>query len=230
MSEIIDEDENYIYEILQEKDCIECATFLAHTFTKDNPYELFMKTTYEQFYSDALSLCKSILNTNLSVIARHKQTNEIHGIVQCVDAKTFNPEEHATSDSDGAEQRIDPIMDLMHQSEQSYMKEYEKMYGELKENSVAHILMVGVRSDCHGRGLGTKLNQVFLDHVRRRGFKHVIVDTSSTAIHRIYVTKLKGKVFTSVYGPTYTAKNTNGDDHRPFEHFDNYISFVVIDL
>jgi hypothetical protein len=32
------------------------------------------------------------------------------------------------------------------------MEKYEKKYGELKENSVVHILMAGVRSDCIGRG------------------------------------------------------------------------------
>ena len=152
MSEMIDEDEIYRYEILQEKDCIECATFLAHSFTKHNPYELYMKTTYEQFYTDALSLCKAILNTNLSVIARHKGTNEIHGIVQGVDAKTFNGGEDPTSVADGGEKRIDPLLELMHELERRYLEEYEKKYGKLKENSVVHILMAGVRSDCSGRG------------------------------------------------------------------------------
>jgi len=152
MSQVIDQDETYIYEILQEKDCIECATILAQTFTKHNPYELYMKTSYEQFYTEALSYCKAILNTNLSVIARHKQTNEIHGIVQGADAKTFDGGEDSTSAADGGEKRVDPILELMDESERRYLEEYEKKYGELKENAVVHILMAGVRSDCSGRG------------------------------------------------------------------------------
>jgi hypothetical protein len=110
MSQVIDQDETYTYEILQEKDCIECATFLADTFTKHNPLELYLKTTYQQFYTDALSLCKGILDMNLSVIARDKRTNEIHGIVQDVDAKTFDTGEASTSDADGGEKRFDPSM------------------------------------------------------------------------------------------------------------------------
>ncbi|UJR17977.1 hypothetical protein I4U23_004877 [Adineta vaga] len=79
-------------------------------------------------------------------------------------------------------------------------------------------------------GLGTKLNQVFPDHVRHRGFKYVIVDTTSSTIQHIYVTKLKGKVSTSVSGSTFISKNANGDDYRPLEHFDGDISFIVLYL
>ena len=152
MSQVIDQDDTYTYEILQEKDCIECADFLAHSFTKNNPYELYMKTTYEEFYAGALSLCKAILHTNLSVIARSKQTNELYGIVQGVDAKTFDGGEDPANETDGAKQHVDPLLELMHASEQNYLKEYEKKYGELKENSVVHILMAGVRSESIGKG------------------------------------------------------------------------------
>ena len=79
-------------------------------------------------------------------------------------------------------------------------------------------------------GLGTKLNQVLLEHARRRGFKHVIVDATSPSIHHIYAEKLNGKVFSSVYAPTWIAKNENGDDYRPFEFFDAAITFIVMDL
>ncbi|CAF1651055.1 unnamed protein product [Adineta ricciae] len=231
MSKILDQDDNYTYEILQDKDCVECATFLAHTFTKDNPYEIFMKTTFEQFFPDALALCQGIVSTNLSVIARHKQTNQIDGIIQGIDLNTPDDEEDSTADTDaGGEKRADPILQLIHQSKEDYIKEYEKTHGELKQNSVAHILMVGVRSDCHGKGLASKLNQVFLDHIRRQGFKHVIVDTTSAAIQHIYVTKLKGTVFKSVHAPTFITKNTNGDEYRPLEHFDSNVLLVVIDL
>ena len=152
MSPAIDQDDTYTYEILQEQDCIECAVFLAHSFTKHNPYELYMKTTYEQFQAGALSLCKAILNTNLSVIARHKQTNEIHGIVQGVDAKTFDGGEDPVSATDDGQKQGDPLLELMHESEQRYLKEYEKKYGELKENALVHILMAGVRPDAGGKG------------------------------------------------------------------------------
>ena len=152
MSQVIDQDETHTYEILQEKDCIECASLLAHTFTKHNPYEWYMKTTYEQFYPDTLLLLKTIFNTNLAVIARHKETNEIHGIVQGVDVKTFDAGKFFTTTADDDKKSADPIIELMHQSEQRYMEDYEKKYGELKENSVIHIFMAGVRPDCLGQG------------------------------------------------------------------------------
>ena len=79
-------------------------------------------------------------------------------------------------------------------------------------------------------GLGTKINQVLLEHARRRGFKHVIVDATSPSIHHIYASKLNGTVFASIYAPTWIAKNENGDDYRPFEFFNGDITFIVIDL
>jgi hypothetical protein len=79
-------------------------------------------------------------------------------------------------------------------------------------------------------GLGTKLNQVFLENARHRKFKHVVVDTTNPNMHHIYTKKLNGKVFTSIYAPTWISKTENGDDYRPFEHFHAEISLVVFDL
>ena len=275
MSQVIEQDENYTFEILQEKDCVECAAFLAHSFTKHNPYELYMKTTFEEFYDDALSLCKAIVNTNLSVIARDKQTNEIHGIVQGVDEKTFFDGEGSSDSTDNGGKRADPIMELLPVLRRRYLEDYEKKHGELKENSVVHILMAGVRPDSSGRGefhentlscklwccsyrvlifegtsrvtvrawlkilieirflfvgLGTKLNQVLLEHAHRRGFKHVIVDVISPAIYHIYTKKLNGKVFTSIHAPSWISKDGTGHDYRPLEHFNADIPLIVFDL
>jgi hypothetical protein len=79
-------------------------------------------------------------------------------------------------------------------------------------------------------GLGTKLNQVLLEHARRRGFKHVVVDATNPTIYYIYTKKLNGKVFTSIYAPTWISKDGNGDDYRPLEHFNAEITFIVFDL
>ncbi|CAF1532248.1 unnamed protein product [Adineta steineri] len=80
MSHIIDEDEIYTYGILMEKDLEESVRLIAHTFTKYNPIEAYLKTTYEQFYSYALAIAKATLEDQLSIIAVHKQTKEIHGL------------------------------------------------------------------------------------------------------------------------------------------------------
>ncbi len=58
----------------------------------------------------------------------------------------------------------------------------------------------------------------------------MIVDSTSPAIYHIYTKKLNGKVFTSIYAPTWISKNGIGDDYRPFEHFDAEITFIVFDL
>lgn len=152
MVHILNQDDKYTYEIFQEKDSIECANLLAHTFTKHNPYEIAMKTTYERFYMEAISLCKVVVNMNLSVIARCKQTNEIHSIIQAVDVKVLADQENSESNGDNSAIPVDPFLDLLHELEQRYLVEYEKKYGKLTEKSICHIFMAGVRTDCIGQG------------------------------------------------------------------------------
>jgi hypothetical protein len=79
-------------------------------------------------------------------------------------------------------------------------------------------------------GLGTKINQVLFEHVRRRGFQHVIVDASGPAIYHIYAKKLNGKVFSSIDTSTWISKNENGDDYRPLENLNGAITLIEFDL
>ena len=58
MSHIIDEDDTYTFEILQEKHLEESAKLLANVFTKYNPLEIFMKTTYDESCRQSLTLLK----------------------------------------------------------------------------------------------------------------------------------------------------------------------------
>ena len=66
---------------------------LVETFTKHNPLKVYLKTTYEQFYAQAISFSKGVLNEQLSIIAVHRQSKEIHGIVQAGDAKKMDERE-----------------------------------------------------------------------------------------------------------------------------------------
>jgi hypothetical protein len=142
MSHVLDEDESYTYEILQEKHLEESSRLLAHTFTKYNPVEVYLNTTYEQFYPHALVLSKAVLNDQLSVVAIHKQTKEIDGFAQVGDAKKLEGQNL---------DELDPTKDMLevlHEVERRFMKQY----GELKENDLVEIMMVGVQQDCSGKG------------------------------------------------------------------------------
>lgn len=141
MSQIIDEDETYTYEILQEKHLEESTKLLAETFTKQNPLEIYLKTTYEQFYAQALELSKAILDEQLSIVAVHKQSKEIHGIVQAGDSKKLQGREFEA---------------IQQAKDSEVYEELERRliayYGESKENDLVQILMVGIHPDCSGKG------------------------------------------------------------------------------
>lgn len=145
MSHIIDEDETYTFEILQEKHLEESSKLLANVFTKYNPMEIFMKITYEQFYPQALALSKAVLPEKLSIVVIHKQTNVIHGIGQVGDAKKLM--EHDFKE-------LEPTDDLEIYDELE--RRFIENYGKLKENDVALIMMVGVHEDCSGKGESSK--------------------------------------------------------------------------
>ena len=141
MSHIIDEDETYTYETLQEKHLEESTKLLAETFTKHNPLEVFLRTTYEQFYAQAISFSEAVLDEQLSIVAVHRQSEEVHGIVQAGDAKKMEGREfEAMKQAKDAE---------VYEELERRIREY---YGELKENELVQILMAGVRPDCSGKG------------------------------------------------------------------------------
>jgi hypothetical protein len=117
MSHVIDEDETYTYEILQQKQLEESTRLLAIAFTKYNPREVYMKTTYEQFYSPVLEFSKAILNEKLSVVAIQKETKETHGLVEACDAKKLKEQQFADS-----EPSIDT--EVFIELERRFMKQY----------------------------------------------------------------------------------------------------------
>lgn len=153
MSHIIDEDETYTFEILQEKHLEEATKCLANVFTKYNPLEIFMKTTYEEFYHQALILSKTVLDEKLSMVIIHKQTNEIHGVGQVGDAskligqgfKKFEPADDSEMDDESDTYHEMEICDALE-------RRFLEHYGTLKENDVALILMVGIHENCCGKG------------------------------------------------------------------------------
>ena len=150
MSLVIAEDEDYTYEILQEKHLEESTRLLAEVFTKQNPLELFMKTPYEQFYEAALGFSKAVLNEELSVVAIHKQTHEIHGIVQAGDAKKVK--DHQKAEESEAAKESDSPKDPSQEPFEELDHRFMKHYGELRENELIQIMMAGVRQDCSGKG------------------------------------------------------------------------------
>ena len=142
MANTIEDDDIYSYEVLLEKDLEEVARLLARTFTEGNALEIYLKTVYEQFYPYALAVSKAILQDQLSIIAVHKQTREIHGIVQAADAKTM-----AKQNFEDVDPSIDTLR-VLQEIEEHFMNQY----GEFNDNDLVQILMVGIRQDCSGKG------------------------------------------------------------------------------
>jgi len=233
MTDIMNEDETYIFEILQEKHVEESSKLLANVFTKYNPMDIFMKITYEKFYPEALAIAKAVLDEKLSIVIIHKQTNEIHGIVLVGDL-----EKAMKHDFD----ELEPTDDSEIYGE--LKRRFLEHYGQLKENDIALIMMVGIREDCCGKGksfkmifgsyktsfcligLGTKLQQILLNHCRQRKYKHAIVETSNPTMSHIYTNKFNGKEFTSIYLPTFVTSN----GRKPFEHYEANVPLIVFDL
>lgn len=151
MSHIVDEDDTYTFEILQERHLHESSKLLANVFTKYNRMEIFMKTTCEQFYQQALTLSKAVLDEKLSMVVINKQTNEIHGVAQAGDAKKLIGQDYKDlklADDTKMFNELEIYDDLE--------RRFLEHYGELKENDVTLIMMVGIHGDCAGKGMHSK--------------------------------------------------------------------------
>jgi hypothetical protein len=231
MSHVIDEDETYTYEILQEKHLEESSRLLGEVFSKYNPMEVFLKTSYEKLYAQALAFSKAVINEQLSIVAIHKQTKQIHGLVQAGDAnklKKLNFEE------------LEPTKDT--EVFQEIERRFMEIYGETKENQLIQIMMVGVRQDWTGKGqsesitvklyliyfigLATKLHQILIAHCAKHGFKHAVVEPANPATYHMYTKKFNGKELSFIDLPTFVSSN----GERPFEYFQGKVQLILLDL
>jgi hypothetical protein len=231
MSHVIDEDESYTYEILQEKHLEESSRLLGEVFSKSNPMEVFLKTGYEKLYTQALTFSKAVVNEQLSIVAIHKHTKQIHGLVQAGDVakmKESNFEE------------LEPTKDT--EVFEEIERRFREIYGQPKENQFIQIMMVGVRQDCTGKGesdsitvklyliyltgLATKLHQILFAHCAKHGFKHAVVEPANPATYHMYTKKLNGKELSSIDLPTFVSSN----GERPFEHFQEKVQLILFDL
>ena len=70
------------------------------------------------------------------------------------------------------------------------------------------------------------MHRILLARFAQRGFKQAIVEPGNPATYHIYMKKLNGKEFTSIYLPTFVSS----DGQRPFEHYDEHIQLIVFDL
>lgn len=141
MAHVIDEDETYTYEILHETHIEESAKLLTEAFTECNPLEVFLKVTAEELYAQALACSKAALGDQLSIVAVHKQTGEIHGLVQAGDATKLKVESFG-------ELEWSKDIEVYEELERRFMEQY----ANLKENDLVEIMMLGVRQDCSRKG------------------------------------------------------------------------------
>ncbi|CAF1453712.1 unnamed protein product, partial [Didymodactylos carnosus] len=145
---MIDEDETYVYEIMQDDKHLidECAKLLAESFTKFNPIDVYLKTTYDQFFSYASTLINDALNDeNLSIVVRHKGTHQIQGVLL---ARDLYLQQHHPSTADA---HFNPIIDLLGELEDHFVEEYERVHGsKLTEKSVVSLSLGATHLDCFG--------------------------------------------------------------------------------
>jgi len=163
----------------------------------------------------------------LSIVAIHKQTKQIHGLVQAGDMakmKESNFEE------------LEPTKDTEVFEEMG--RRFREIYGQPKENQVIQIMMVGVHQECTGKGesesitvklylidltgLATKLHQILFAHCA----KHAVVEPVNPATYHMYTNKFNGKELSSIDLPTFVLSN----GERPFEHFQGKVQLILLDL
>jgi hypothetical protein len=153
-TKIVDEDENYIFEIMQAHHMSDCAALLADSFIKQNSMMLYLHTTYNQFYPLTLFRSDCILKDQLSLVAIHKLTKELHGCIQASDAKTLKEHHSVLPAQNAADFEIfKPVNDLLDELEGRYFSEYVKINGgELKEGCIVQMLLGETRIGCEGHG------------------------------------------------------------------------------
>ena len=163
------EENEIVYEILQEKDIQQTINCLVDVFPSAEPMFRSLKVTPTDFYPLAEKICQKAVAEGLSHIAKDPATSEVAG---------FIISEHLSHESEeeihkNIPQKFEVFSQVLKELHQQY--EMEK---KLVNSKIFHIFLLGGREQYRGKKIGNKLFEKNLNMATQAGFSKAIVEAT----------------------------------------------------
>ena len=221
-------DDEYQYEIIDKhEDGRRVAMIIAEEFVTHNPFSIFNKETCHEFFEDvSWPLVRDLIDEKLSMLVRHRLSQEIVGIIAAGDFFLF----HRKPDlKEKSLTQPNAVADLFEELDNNFV--YHDFCQELKPNLVLQIVFVAFRSHHSGQGLATRLSKILCDYARdSKGFRYAFVQTTHPSTEKIYVEKMGGQVLSACDVTTWLWKKTDGSTYPFREYQGRSIPNILIDL
>ena len=163
------EENEIVYEILQEKDIEQTINCLVDVFPGAEPMSRALKVTPSDFYPFAEKICQKAVAEGLSHIAKAPVTSEVAG---------FIISEHLSNESEEEiHKNIPQKFEVFSQVLKELHEQYE-MEKKVVNSKMFHIFLLGAREKYRGRKIGNKLVENNLKMAAEAGFSKAIVEAS----------------------------------------------------
>lgn len=142
------EENEIVYEILQEKDLEQTINCLVDVFPNAEPISIALKITSSEFYPFAEMICQKAVAEGLSHIAKDTVTSEVAGFII---SESLSQDLYAEED-----QNISQKFKIAFQFLQELNEQYE-MEKKVVNYKIFHVFLLGAREEYRGRKISNKL-------------------------------------------------------------------------
>ncbi|MGD1701059.1 hypothetical protein [Dapis sp. BLCC M229] len=163
------EQNEIVYEILQEKDIEPTINCVVDVFPSAEPMSIALKITPSDFYPFAEIICQKAVAEGLSHIAKDPATSEVAG---------FIISEHLSNESEEEiHKNIPQKFEVVSQVLKELHEQYE-MEKKLVNSKMFHLFLLGAREKYRGRKIANTLVENNLKVAAQAGFSKAIVEAS----------------------------------------------------
>ncbi|UJR32354.1 hypothetical protein I4U23_019817 [Adineta vaga] len=211
-------DSEYICEITtNENDARVCALLIAEEFSAHNPITCFDQITPTCFFDQSSwPLMKDMLPEHLSVLVRHRSTNEIVAATIAGDLYLERQRKHLCDISNLS--HTIPVDVLLNEMDDLFIS---RDFGqELKMNMVLHFPFCAVRLEHSGKGILTQMMQFACKNAREtKGFQYLLGQTTHQATRHVWIKKFAGKEVTIIDPTTWIWKKNGNELTYPYKNY-----------
>ncbi len=169
------------YRIMQPQDIDAAAACISNSFTQHEPLTTFLGISRRDFTIYVTNICQQIVNQQLSIIA--EKDGEIIGVRLAAQQQSYKTP-------------VIPCVQMM-----TVAALFAQLHQHANQNDTQdrlHLIMMGVDEAFHNHGIAQQLMQKTLANARQRGYRHAIVEATSSITQHIFINKLGFRIVNEI--------------------------------
>lgn len=170
-----------VFEVVGQDNWQDAAELVARVFARDEPLVRFLGITEQEMLQFTLQYYPKIATEGLSIIARDVASRAVVGARISEDLAIEPPDDLITELSP----KFDPLFACLEQVGAAYFDQYRPQPGEC-----AHMFMVAVADGYTNMGIAPRMNRLFFDLARERGFRRLVTEPTGNISQHVLRDKM----------------------------------------